>query len=60
MATAAEEQTAVTAEISSNIHQNNDVVLETARGAHETATAASALSMLADDLQRMVSRFRLA
>ena len=60
IATAAEEQTAVTGEISSNIHQITDVVSETARGAHETAAAASQLSSLAMDLQRMVGRFRLA
>ena len=59
IATAAEEQTAVTGEISSNIHQITDVVSETARGAHETAAAASQLSSLAGDLQRMVGRFKL-
>ena len=58
-ATAAEEQTAVTGEISSNIHQITDVVSETARGAHETAAAASQLSSLATELQRMVGRFKL-
>jgi methyl-accepting chemotaxis protein len=60
IATAAEEQTAVTGEISSNIHQINDVVSETAKGAHETANAAAHLSTLALDLQRIVGRFRLA
>ena len=59
IATAAEEQTAVTGEISSNIHQITDVVSDTARGAHETATAASQLSSLATDLQHMVGRFKL-
>ncbi len=59
IATAAEEQTAVTGEISSNIHQITDVVSETARGAHETAAAASQLSSLATELQRMVGRFKL-
>ncbi|BCS52041.1 methyl-accepting chemotaxis protein [Geobacter sp. SVR] len=60
IATAAEEQTAVTGEISTNIHQITDVVHETARGAHETATAASQLSSLAKDLQSLVGRFKLA
>ena len=60
IATAAEEQTAVTGEISSNIHQITDVVSDTARGAHETATAAAQLSGLARDLQSLVGRFRLA
>ncbi|MEI6209206.1 MAG: methyl-accepting chemotaxis protein [Desulfuromonadales bacterium] len=59
IATAAEEQTAVTGEISSNIHQITDVVSETARGAHETASAASQLSTLAHGLQRLVGRFKL-
>lgn len=59
IATAAEEQTAVTGEISSNIHQITDVVSDTARGAHETATAASQLSSLAGELQRLVGRFKL-
>jgi len=59
IATAAEEQTAVTGEISSNIHQITDVVSETAKGAHETAAAASQLSSLATELQRMVGRFKL-
>lgn len=60
IATAAEEQTAVTGEISSNIHLINDVVSETATGAHETANAAAHLSTLANDLQQIVGRFKLA
>jgi len=60
IATAAEEQTAVTGEISTNIHQINDVVSETAKGANETAGAAAHLSSLACDLQQIVGRFKLA
>jgi methyl-accepting chemotaxis protein len=60
IATAAEEQTAVTGEISSNIHQINDVVSETATGAHQTAGAAAHLSTLATELQQIVGRFKLA
>jgi methyl-accepting chemotaxis protein len=60
IATAAEEQTAVTGEISFNIHQINDVVLETAKGAHQTAGAAGHLSTLATELQQIVGRFKLA
>lgn len=60
IATAAEEQTAVTGEISSNIHQINGVVSETATGAHETARAAGHLSALASDLNQIVGRFKLA
>jgi len=59
IATAAEEQTAVTGEISSNIHQITDVVQDTATGAHQTADAASGLSRTAQDLQQLVGRFRL-
>jgi methyl-accepting chemotaxis protein len=60
IATAAEEQNAVTGEISSNIHQINGVVLETAKGAHETAAAAARLYTLSSDLQQIVGRFKLA
>lgn len=59
IATAAEEQTAVTGEISTNIHQITDVVHQTANGAHETAGAASMLSQLANDLEKLVGRFKL-
>lgn len=60
IATAAEEQTAVTGEISTNIHQITDVVSETAKGAHDTARAASQLSTLARDLHGMVSKFKIS
>ncbi len=59
IATAAEEQTATTGEISSNIHQITDVVQQTATGAHETAGAAASLSRSAQNLDQLVSRFRL-
>ena len=59
IATAAEEQTAVTGEISSNMHQINQVVMETATGAHETALAAGELHRLAGELQQVVGRFKL-
>ena len=60
IATTSEEQTAVTGEITDNIHQITDVVSDTARGAHETATAASQLSSLAVELRKMVGRFKLS
>jgi methyl-accepting chemotaxis protein len=59
VATAAEEQTATTGEISHNIHQITDVVQATAQGAHETAAAANQLEQLAGELQRTVAQFRL-
>jgi len=59
IATAAEEQTATTSEISSNIQQINEVVQHTANGAHESVTAANQLSTLAEELQRLVGQFKL-
>jgi methyl-accepting chemotaxis protein len=59
IATAAEEQTATTSEISSNMHQITEVVQQTSHGAHESATAASQLHGNAEELQRLVRQFRL-
>lgn len=59
IATAAEEQTATTNQISSNILQINDVVHVTARGAQESASASAKLASLAEDLQAIVGRFHL-
>jgi methyl-accepting chemotaxis protein len=59
IATAAEEQTATTAEISNNMQQITDVVQQTSRGAHESATAAAQLSGNAEELQRLVRQFKL-
>jgi methyl-accepting chemotaxis protein len=60
IAVAAEEQTAITGEISSNIHQITQVVQGTASGAQESATAASQLAGLAEEMQRLVDQFKLA
>lgn len=59
IATAAEQQTATTSEISSNMMQITDVVQQTARGAHESAAAASQLNNVAEELQRLVREFKL-
>ena len=59
IATAAEEQTATTSEISSNLTQITEVVQQTSQGAHESAAAAAQLSGNADDLQRLVMQFKL-
>jgi len=59
IATAAEEQTATTSEISNNIHQMSEVVQQTARGAMDTSESARGLSLLADDLKGIVSQFKL-
>jgi methyl-accepting chemotaxis protein len=59
IATAAEEQTATTSEISSNMQQITEVVQTTSQGAHESATAAAQLSGNAEELQRLVRQFKL-
>jgi len=59
IATAAEEQTATTGEVTTNIQQITEVVQQTASGAEETAAAAAQLAGQAQDLQALVSKFRL-
>jgi methyl-accepting chemotaxis protein len=59
IATAAEEQTATTGEISSNRQQITEVVQKTSHGAHESALAAVQLNGNADELQRLVHQFKL-
>ena len=59
IATAAEEQTATTSEISSNMTQITEVVQQTSHGAHEAATAATQLHGNAEELQRLVRQFKL-
>ncbi|MDD2733377.1 MAG: methyl-accepting chemotaxis protein [Desulfuromonadaceae bacterium] len=59
IATAAEEQTATTSEISNNMQQITEVVQQTSHGAHESATAAAQLSGNAEELQRLVRQFKL-
>jgi uncharacterized phage infection (PIP) family protein YhgE len=59
IATAAEEQTATTGEISSNMMQITAVVQQTSRGAHESAKAAAQLNVNAEELQRLVRQFKL-
>jgi len=59
IATAAEEQTATTNQISQNILEINEAVHDAARGANETAIAAEQLANLSGDLRGIVSRFTL-
>lgn len=59
IATAAEEQTATTGEVTTNIQQITEVVQQTASGAEETAAAAAQLAGQAQDLQNLVTKFRL-
>jgi methyl-accepting chemotaxis protein len=60
VATAAEQQTATTSEISNNMHQITDVVAQTSQGAHVSAASANQLSSLADELCLIVRQFKLA
>ena len=60
IATAAEQQTSTTAEISGNIQQITDAVQQTARGAQETAAAARQLSQLSAELQHLIGQFHLS
>ena len=59
IATAAEEQTATTEEISGNIQRITEVVQDTAGSSQMTAQAAARLEALAQELQHSVARFRL-
>lgn len=59
IATAAEEQTATTSEISSNMIQITEVVQQTSHSAHESATAAAQLSSNAEILKQLVGQFKL-
>ena len=59
IATAAEEQTATTGEISNNIQSINEVVQDTAKNAQESAASALLLSQLAEEQQKLVGQFKL-
>lgn len=59
VATAAEEQTATTSEISNSMHQITNVIAQASHGAHESAAAADRLSGLAEELRRIVGQFKL-
>ncbi len=60
IATAAEEQTATTSEISNNIHNITDVAQSTVDGARKTSSAAQHLSRLSSELERLVGQFKLS
>jgi methyl-accepting chemotaxis protein len=59
VATAAEEQTATTSEISNNMQQITDIVQQTSGGAQESAAAASQLARLSEDLKQLIGQFKL-
>jgi methyl-accepting chemotaxis protein len=60
IATAAEEQTATTGEISHNMQGITDIVQRSVACASETADSAFHLSQLAQDLQQTMKRFKVA
>ena len=60
IATAAEEQTATTSEISSNMMQITNIVQRTAQGAGDTSEAAKSLSSMSEDLRGIVSQFKVS
>ncbi len=57
IATAAEQQTITTTEVSGNLFQVSEVVQQSARGAGETATAAAMLAREAQELNALVGQF---
>jgi methyl-accepting chemotaxis protein len=59
IATAAEEQTATTSEITHNLQQVSEVVHHTAQGSQESAAAAAQLSKNSEELRRLVQQFKL-
>ena len=59
IATAAEEQTATTGGITTNIQKITGIVQQTATGASTTAEASLDLSRVAGEMQRLIGRFRL-
>ena len=60
IATAAEQQTATTHEISGNMGRITDIVRDTATGTQDSAVAAEQLSRQAVELKALVGQFRLA
>jgi methyl-accepting chemotaxis protein len=59
IATAAEEQTATTREISSNVLSLNELAHQNSSAIQETAIAANDVSHQAEELQRLVNQFKL-
>jgi len=59
IATASEEQTATTREITNSIHKISEIVHATSKGSSEIAEEASDLSRESVDLRKLVGQFRL-
>ena len=60
IATAAEQQSATSTDISSNIQQITDVIQSSASFSHASAASARELTICADGLQHLVAQFTLA
>ena len=60
IASATEQQAAVAEEINQKIINISDVAVQTSAGAGQTASTSSELARLAEQLQQMVARFKLA
>lgn len=58
IASAAEQQTAVTEEISRNIVHISDLSQQTSAGSAQTTASAGHLNQLADDLQKLINQFK--
>ncbi len=59
IASAAEEQAAVSEEINRNVTSISQISEQTAEGSEQTTAAANELAKLASDLQQLVSQFRI-
>jgi methyl-accepting chemotaxis protein len=59
IATAAEEQTATTHEISCNMNRITQVIETTARESHETARASSSMNVNAEELMGALAKFKI-
>lgn len=59
IATAAEEQTATTTEISGNIHDITEIARRTSSGSHEAAGASNELLALSEELMAILGKFKI-
>ncbi len=60
IASAAEEQSAVSEDIDRNVNEINDLVIQVSAGAEQTAITSQELARLAEYQQQLVSRFKVA
>nr|WP_273820768.1 methyl-accepting chemotaxis protein [Pseudomonas asplenii] len=60
IASAAEEQSAVSEDISRNVNEINDLVVQVSAGAEQTAVTSRELARLAEHQQQLVNRFKVA